>query len=160
MTGTLEKSQLGQVTSEQSENLEGKEFRTADSTTEDQNAVGLTSAMMEKVALDLYAILQQAQNENIRTNFVDGNSTDIVVTDALNDGPTEFSTFGDGSTGEILVQTTPITTTTTTTTTTTPAPTTTTTTTTPEPTQAAGRGRYRNRGNNQNVFLMSLLKQF
>lgn len=115
------------------------QYRTVESTTENQNSIGLTSVMMEKVALDLYAILQQAQNEN---NFVDGNSTDIT-TDSYNEGPTEYSAFDEDSTAIAGV----ITTTTTTSTTTTPAPTTTTTTTTAAaPVQAAGRGRYRGRG--------------
>lgn len=134
-------NQHTQTTSEHTFNEASvSEGRTVVPTTEDQSAIGLTGAMMEKVALDLYAILQQTQNENIQTNFIDGNSTDITTN--LGEGSTEFSTLDDDSTPEPLLATTASTTTTTTT----PAPTTT-TTTTPTPTQAPGRGRYRTRGN-------------
>lgn len=77
--------------------------------------------MMEKVALDLYAILQQAHNENIRSNFIDGNGTDPTVD-------------GDEYVTDV----------TTTSSTTTEPTTTTTTTTTPAP--VTERGRYRSRG--------------
>ncbi|KAK6618557.1 hypothetical protein RUM43_012948 [Polyplax serrata] len=136
-TGVGFENTYSQSTSEHGQSQD-TQYRTVESTTENQNSIGLTSVMMEKVALDLYAILQQAQNEN---NFVDGNSTDIT-TDSYNEGPTEYSAFDEDSTAIAGV----ITTTTTTSTTTTPAPTTTTTTTTAAaPVQAAGRGRYRGR---------------
>jgi len=86
---------------------------------------------MNKVALDLYAILQGTQK-------LSGESEDGVTESDLT--TTEFST--DETTTEVLTTeeiTTP--TTTTTTTTTTPAPTT--TSTTPEP---AGRGKFRRPG--------------
>lgn len=87
---------------------------------------------MDKVALDLYAILQGTQKlsgeEDVKT--VDGEESEATTVEIVTD-----------------VETTTPTTTTTTTTTTTPAPTTTTTTTTT--TEAPiGRNRYRNRGNN------------
>lgn len=88
---------------------------------------------MNKVAHDLYAILQ-AQNENIRTNFVDANSTD-VTTDS-EEISTEYST-----------------------TTTTTEPTTTTTTTTTQAPQPTGRGRYKTRGE-KNIKCISYYRSF
>lgn len=79
---------------------------------------------MEKVALDLYAILQQAQNENIKSNLVDVNK--LEATTETDESETEISTLS---------------TTTTTTTTTTEA----TTTTTTAPSSERGN-RYRTRG--------------
>jgi hypothetical protein len=48
------------------------------STTEEDT--GLTAAMMDKAALDLYAIFQQTQDENA-SNFVDENATDSSLED-------------------------------------------------------------------------------
>jgi hypothetical protein len=48
------------------------------STTEGDN--GLTAAMMDKAALDLYAIFQQAQDENA-SNYVDENATNSSLDD-------------------------------------------------------------------------------
>ncbi|KAL0277634.1 UNVERIFIED_CONTAM: hypothetical protein PYX00_004858 [Menopon gallinae] len=117
----LEEGDIG-ITRTPSEEETG-EVKGTEVTTEDESTLGLT--MMEKVAYDLYAILQQTQDENIQTNFVDGNTTDITTEDELYTEVTTFST---------------------TTTTTTTEPTTTTTTTEAPSTVAAGRGRYRTRG--------------
>lgn len=90
--------------------------------------IGLTAAMMDKAAFDLYAILQQTQAENA-SNFIDENATELSTDE-------ELTTEEDASTTDVPATTT-VTTTTTTTTTTTPAPTT--TTTTEPPTTASGR---------------------
>jgi len=99
--------------------------------------------VMDKVALDLYAFLQQGQSNLIdaSSSEADGDSTTLADDDITTDlTTTEFATT--------LVAESSSSTTTTTTTTTTTEPTTTTTTTTEPPTttQAAGRGKFRRPG--------------
>jgi len=49
---------------------------------------GLTAAMMDKAALDLYAIFQQAQDENT-SNYVDENATNSSLEDEDDRNTTE-----------------------------------------------------------------------
>lgn len=56
------------------------------STTEEDT--GLTAAMMDKAALDLYAIFQQAQDENA-SNYVDENATNSSLEDEDDRNTTE-----------------------------------------------------------------------
>ncbi|XP_008193535.2 mucin-5AC isoform X1 [Tribolium castaneum] len=112
-----------------SDNLpEPKKEETSTETAEETGTTAMSA--MDKVALDLYAILQGTQK-------LSGEEGDFSSEENATD--TEVTTLE--PTTEQIIETTTPTTTTTTTTTTTPAPTTTTTTEAP-----IGRGRFKGRG--------------
>lgn len=137
-------SELNKKTSEAPTSEDAEEQREeeidpdiAGQTTSSDSEVENTTPLMEKAALDLYAIIA---NENFNMDSTTGDSVDVTTTDVPTTSAEELTT---------IMEEEP-TTTTTTTTTTTPEPTTTTTTTTtttPAPGRrgigSGGRNRFR-----------------
>ncbi|XP_044742341.1 flocculation protein FLO11 [Chrysoperla carnea] len=128
------------------ERFDSKEEKLFDSSTTENAIISTTltddemTAAMDKVALDLYAILQGTQNMIQEDDTSSTDNSDSPTTELGNSATEE----GSYSTTELLTEepTTPSTTTTTTTTT---QATTTTTTTEPSTPPLPGRGRFRGR---------------
>ena len=119
---------------------EKQEAESLDLTTTTENPTTEFPSAMDKVALDLYAFLQQGQNNNLVDATADADSSGDSTTQTEDNDTTEaLTTTETGSTTIITTESTTTTTEPTTTSTTTPEPTTAATTTT-------GRGKFRRPG--------------
>lgn len=119
---------------------EKQETESSDFTTTTDSPTTEYPSAMDKVALDLYAFLQQGQNNNLVDASADADSSGESTTQTEDNDTTEaITTTETGSTTVITTESTTTTTEPSTTSTTTPEPTTAATTTT-------GRGKFRRPG--------------